>query len=180
HLPRAGRARPESARARDPLRPCRSSAPSLRASRVGGDRVRLWVLRSGPSQSRVPGACGFAADGPRRGPARLRRHRRLTRQFRSRHRKPTLVGSQQSTRKELAMANPTVFPTLVYADAVGAIDFLVSAFGAERHAVYSTEETVQHAELRLGNGMVMIGPARPDADATCGAGAGIYVVVDDP
>ena len=78
------------------------------------------------------------------------------------------------------MANPTVFPTLVYADAVGAIDFLVSAFGAERHAVYSTEETVQHAELRLGNGMVMIGPARPDADATCGAGAGIYVVVDDP
>jgi uncharacterized glyoxalase superfamily protein PhnB len=78
------------------------------------------------------------------------------------------------------MANPTVFPTLIYADAIGAIDFLVSAFGAERHAIYSTKETVKHAELSLGNGMVMLGPARPGAEATRGAGGGVYVVVDDP
>ena len=78
------------------------------------------------------------------------------------------------------MTDPTVFPTLIYDDAIGAIDFLVSAFGAERHAVYSTDETVQHAELRLGNGMVMLGPARPDANATRGAGGAVYVVVDDP
>jgi uncharacterized glyoxalase superfamily protein PhnB len=78
------------------------------------------------------------------------------------------------------MTDPTVFPTLIYDDATGAIDFLVSAFGAARHAVYSTDETVQHAELRLGNGMVMLGPARPDATATRGAGGAVYVVLDDP
>ena len=34
------------------------------------------------------------------------------------------------------MEHPSVFPTLVYHDANAAIDFLIAAFGAERHAVY--------------------------------------------
>ena len=34
------------------------------------------------------------------------------------------------------MEHPTVFPALSYEDAQAAIDFLVDAFGAERHAVY--------------------------------------------
>jgi uncharacterized glyoxalase superfamily protein PhnB len=78
------------------------------------------------------------------------------------------------------MEDPTVFPTLVYDDANAAIDFLTSAFAAERHAVYSADGIVRHAELRLGNGLVMFGSARSDARATRGAGGGIYVVVDDP
>jgi uncharacterized glyoxalase superfamily protein PhnB len=79
------------------------------------------------------------------------------------------------------MNHPTVFPTLRYDDAQAAIDFLTSAFGAERHAVYTTDDgKIQHAELRLGNGMVMFGSSSPDWRATRGQGGGIYVVVADP
>jgi uncharacterized glyoxalase superfamily protein PhnB len=79
------------------------------------------------------------------------------------------------------MEYPTVFPTLHYDDARAAIDFLTAAFGAGRHAVYDDGQgTIVHAELRLGNGIVMLGPARPEAPATRGTGGGVYVVVDDP
>ena len=77
------------------------------------------------------------------------------------------------------MTNPTVFPTLVYDDANAAIDFLTAAFGAERHAVYGDNGSIQHAELRLGNGLVMFGSSGADAKATRGGG-GVYVVVEDP
>jgi uncharacterized glyoxalase superfamily protein PhnB len=78
------------------------------------------------------------------------------------------------------MNDATVFPTLKYDDAHAAIDFLTGAFGAERHAVY-TDDTgiVGHAELRFGNGLVMLGSARPDAAASRGQGGGIYIVVDN-
>jgi uncharacterized glyoxalase superfamily protein PhnB len=78
------------------------------------------------------------------------------------------------------MTYPTVFPSLRYDDAEAAIDFLVRAFGGERHAVYADDDgTIRHAEVRLGNGIVMLGSSRPDAPATRGGGAGIYVVVED-
>ena len=65
--------------------------------------------------------------------------------------------------------HPTVFPTMSYRDADAAIDFLQRAFGAEPHAVYRDEQDrVRHAELRLGNGMVMLVLAdAPLAAATC-------------
>jgi uncharacterized glyoxalase superfamily protein PhnB len=70
--------------------------------------------------------------------------------------------------------HPTVFPTITYADPDAGIDFLTRAFGAEPHAVYRDEGgAVRHAELRLGNGMVMLGGGGA-------AGGGVYVVVDDP
>jgi uncharacterized glyoxalase superfamily protein PhnB len=78
------------------------------------------------------------------------------------------------------MTNPTVFPSLVYDDAGAALDFLVAAFGAERHAVYGENGAIRHAEVRLGNGIVMFGPARAGAKATRGKGGGIYVAVSDP
>ena len=78
------------------------------------------------------------------------------------------------------MGHPTVFPTLSYDDAQAAIDFLVDAFGAERHAVYGGDDgKVQHAELRFGNGIVMLGSATSETPATRG-GAAIYIVIDDP
>lgn len=78
------------------------------------------------------------------------------------------------------MEYPTVFPTLHYDDARAAIDFLTAAFEAERHAVYEDDNgRIAHAELRLGNGMVMLGSARPGAAATRGRGDDIYVVVED-
>ena len=71
--------------------------------------------------------------------------------------------------------HPTVFPTMSYRDPDSAIEFLVQAFGAEPHAVYRNEEgAVRHAELRLGNGMVMLGPAE------AARGGDVYVVVPDP
>lgn len=78
------------------------------------------------------------------------------------------------------MSHPTVFPSLHYDDAPRAIDWLERAFGAERHSVYGDGATVHHAELRFGNGIVMLGSAREGVPATRGNGGGIYVAVDDP
>ena len=78
------------------------------------------------------------------------------------------------------MDYPTVFPTLTYDDADGALEFLTKAFGGEEHAVYRDESgVIHHAEVRLGNGMVMFGAARRDTKATRGQGGGIYVVISD-
>jgi uncharacterized glyoxalase superfamily protein PhnB len=79
------------------------------------------------------------------------------------------------------MEHPTVFPTLSYDDAPAAIAFLVEAFGAERHAVYSADDgRIQHAELRFGNGIVMLGSSTSEFPATAGRGKGVYIVVADP
>jgi uncharacterized glyoxalase superfamily protein PhnB len=52
----------------------------------------------------------------------------------------------------------TVIPALQYQDARAAIDFLCTAFGFEKKAVYEGEGgAIAHAELTLGNGMVMLG-----------------------
>jgi uncharacterized glyoxalase superfamily protein PhnB len=85
------------------------------------------------------------------------------------------------TDKEAAMQNPTVFPSLTYDDAGAAIDFLVSAFGAEKHAVHAGDDgSIRHAELRFGNGMIMLGSPSGDFPATRGRAGSIYVVVEDP
>jgi uncharacterized glyoxalase superfamily protein PhnB len=71
--------------------------------------------------------------------------------------------------------HPTVFPTIKYRDASSAIEFLQRAFDAEAHAVYRGDDgSVRHAELRLGNGMVMLG------EAEAAQGGDVYVVVPDP
>src|SRR5512133_234059 len=81
------------------------------------------------------------------------------------------------------MEYATVFPWRTYDDAQAAIAFLESAFGAERHAFEAADDgSVAHAELRFGNGIVMVGSARPSLPATRGVsapGEGIYIVVDD-
>jgi uncharacterized glyoxalase superfamily protein PhnB len=77
------------------------------------------------------------------------------------------------------MEHPTVFPTLSYDNAPAAIDFLVEAFGAERHAVYGDDGKIHHAELRFGNGIVMLGSSSEEMPAT-GGGGGVYIVIDDP
>jgi uncharacterized glyoxalase superfamily protein PhnB len=79
------------------------------------------------------------------------------------------------------MEQPTVFPTLRYDDAQAAIDFLIEAFGAERHAVFSGDDgRIRHAELRFGNGIVMFGPATGEMPATGGNGGGVYIAVANP
>jgi uncharacterized glyoxalase superfamily protein PhnB len=57
-------------------------------------------------------------------------------------------------------AGCTTIPTMRYRDAKVAIERLCDVFGFEKHAVYEGEGgIVAHAELRLGNGMVMLGSA---------------------
>ncbi len=52
----------------------------------------------------------------------------------------------------------TVIPCLMYRNAAAAIEWLCQAFGFERHAIYEGEGgTIMHAELKFGNGMVMLG-----------------------
>lgn len=57
----------------------------------------------------------------------------------------------------------TIIPCLRYRDAAAAIDWLCSAFGFEKQAVYPNPDgSIAHAQLSFGNGMVMLGSAKPD------------------
>jgi len=73
-----------------------------------------------------------------------------------------------------------VYPSMRYRDARAAIEWLERAFGVERQVVYDgPDETVAHAELRYGDGVVMVGSERPgDEHRRVGRGWA-YVVVDD-
>jgi uncharacterized glyoxalase superfamily protein PhnB len=53
----------------------------------------------------------------------------------------------------------TIIPGLRYRNALAAIDWLIAAFGFEKHAVYLAPDntTVMHAQLTFGNGMIMLG-----------------------
>ena len=79
---------------------------------------------------------------------------------------------------------PSLYPTLVYADAKAAIRQLTEAFGFTELSVYEGENgLVLHAELTQGNGAVMLGSKGTGGvfdSAMKGAGpSGVYVVVDD-
>lgn len=73
---------------------------------------------------------------------------------------------------------PNIFPCLIYDDCHSAIAWLEKAFGFERHVVYpGPEDTVAHAELKLGAGMVMVGSGK-EAFARKSPQM-IYVCIDD-
>ena len=81
----------------------------------------------------------------------------------------------------------TIIPTMRYRDAAKMIDWLGAAFGfARRMAIDDGNGGVAHAELTLGNGMIMLGDVETEygrivAAPTRGGPAtqGIYVVVED-
>ena len=56
-----------------------------------------------------------------------------------------------------ANTTSTIIPCLRYRNALGMIDWLCDAFGFQEHAVYAEGDTVHHAQLVYGNGMVMLG-----------------------
>jgi uncharacterized glyoxalase superfamily protein PhnB len=75
---------------------------------------------------------------------------------------------------------------MTYEDARGAIEWLEQAFGFERSAVHEGPNgEVAHAELRFGDGMIMLGPAGPNefglkTPRELGAvNQGVYVIVED-
>ena len=58
---------------------------------------------------------------------------------------------------------PNIIPTLRYQDAPAAIEWLCRAFGFEKHLVVPGDgNIIHHAQLVLGNGMIMLGSARDD------------------
>jgi uncharacterized glyoxalase superfamily protein PhnB len=83
----------------------------------------------------------------------------------------------------------TSIPAIRYADANKAIDWLKQALGFTEKAVYrDASGAVAHAELLLGNGMVMIGTVGliketahwyVQPSATGGVTASIYLIVPD-
>ena len=76
---------------------------------------------------------------------------------------------------------PTIFPSLRYRDAPRAIDFLVEAFGFERHEVIENPDgTIAHAELAYGDGAVMLGSDREDNYGSHVGQGWMYVVIEDP
>lgn len=50
------------------------------------------------------------------------------------------------------------FPTLRYRDPAAAIGWLCDAFGFERHFVADDDGAVVHAQLRMGEGLLFLGP----------------------
>lgn len=59
----------------------------------------------------------------------------------------------------------TLIPGLRYRDALTAIDWLCRAFGLQKHAVYmGPNNTVAHAQLTFGGGMIMLGSVNNDSE----------------
>ena len=58
---------------------------------------------------------------------------------------------------------PILYPTMTYRDAARMIDWLERAFGFRKHVAYTAEDgKVIHAELFLGDHLMMMGSAKDD------------------
>jgi uncharacterized glyoxalase superfamily protein PhnB len=77
----------------------------------------------------------------------------------------------------------TIVPYLLYEDAEAALDFLSRAFGFQEVLRYTGEQGyVNHAEMRIGDGVIYLGDPGDDYRNPKQLGqetVGIYVVVDD-
>jgi uncharacterized glyoxalase superfamily protein PhnB len=80
-----------------------------------------------------------------------------------------------------------IIPFLRYDDAPAAITWLGRAFGADAVEVHEgPDNTIGHAELRIGAGMIMLGSRKDDLfgmrspRALGGVNQGIYICVLDP
>jgi uncharacterized glyoxalase superfamily protein PhnB len=74
----------------------------------------------------------------------------------------------------------TLFPCLTFRDAHASIDWLERALGAERVAVHEDDQgRVMHAEVRIGENLLMCGDERAGSKATPAGVSVVYVVVPD-
>jgi uncharacterized glyoxalase superfamily protein PhnB len=80
------------------------------------------------------------------------------------------------------IGSPNIFPALRYKNAPAAIDWLGKAFGFEKQFVVPGDNnTVAHAQLRLGIGMIMMGSGgKPDpSNPWATEKAGTYVFIEE-
>ena len=74
----------------------------------------------------------------------------------------------------------TVFPCITFRDASASIDWLERALGAERVAVHEDGDgRIAHAEVRIGESLVMCGDELAGSRATPPGVSVVYVVVPD-
>ena len=74
----------------------------------------------------------------------------------------------------------TVFPCITFRDAHASIDWLERALGAERVALHEDDRgRVVHAEVRVGESVLMCGDDRAGSKATPAGVSVVYVVVED-
>jgi uncharacterized glyoxalase superfamily protein PhnB len=73
----------------------------------------------------------------------------------------------------------SIYPTLRYRDAHGAIDWLERAFGAKRKEVHEAGGRIVHAEVRIEGDLVMIGSERDEPGPEAGV-TSVYVAIADP
>ncbi len=96
-----------------------------------------------------------------------------------------------ASRYTAVMNTPTItaraiIPSFRYEDAPRAIEFLCTAFGFEKQAVYEgAGGRIDHAQLRLGSHFIMLGSASEDMSWPVrtprqlgGATGGVYIVLD--
>jgi PhnB protein len=78
---------------------------------------------------------------------------------------------------------PRVMPYLYYEDNGGALDFLTRAFGfEEKYRMTDEQGRIVHAEVSVGDGVVMLGTPGPDYRNPKRLGSStqsVYVYVDD-
>ncbi len=72
----------------------------------------------------------------------------------------------------------TIYPYLLYDDAAAAIDFLTRAFGFEETFRSADGDRVAHAQMRLGDGEIMLGQP-PNQRERGNQTVLIYAYVDD-
>ncbi len=75
----------------------------------------------------------------------------------------------------MAAETPNIYPFMRFADANAALEWLSRAFGFEENVVYRNGNVIQHAQVALGPGIVMLGQGDPK-DPTS---HGVYVAVED-
>jgi len=79
-----------------------------------------------------------------------------------------------------------IYPGLIYDDAATAIEWLCKAFGfTKRFAVPGVDQRIDHSELSLGTGVIMIGSPRPEDGRVsqrglAGQAMALSVYVEDP
>jgi len=67
-----------------------------------------------------------------------------------------------------------IYPSITYNDAPAAIDWLCSAFGfKKRFVVPGPDGRIEHSELSIGTGVVMVGSPKPDLGRLSPLGMGV-------
>jgi uncharacterized glyoxalase superfamily protein PhnB len=99
------------------------------------------------------------------------------------------VNPGQKEETSMPSTNPMICISLRYADAVRMYDWLIEAFGFEKHAAYYSEDgrTLLHGELRMGSSFVMLGSSEGNEFGKLvsrpaelgGTTASPYIAIDD-